>query len=158
MATTGFGNPATMPSLLRDSASRVRRFRIATHISPPFTVRPTQRTATPALACTANIGQHPAAARALLCKQQEEIPETITQGIVSEEIACFYRPALIIGRCLWLQFIDKSKCDMKQLCKEAAWKEYDGGLTYKFIMGAVKENLQQMCIDRGAQATNVEFE
>ncbi len=59
---------------------------------------------------------------------------------------------------MWLQFIDKSKCDMKQLCKEPAWKEHDGGLTYKFIMGAVKENLQQMCIDGGAAATNVEFE
>jgi hypothetical protein len=34
------------------------------------------------LACTANIGLDPAAARALLCKQQEAIPETITQGIV----------------------------------------------------------------------------
>jgi hypothetical protein len=47
---------------------------------------------------------------------------------------------------------------MKQLCKEAAWKEHGGGLTYKFIMGSVKANLQQMCIDGGAAATNVEFE
>jgi hypothetical protein len=79
-----------MLSLLRDRAARVRRFRIATHSAPPFTVRLTRRPALLALAYTANVSLHPAAARALLCKQQEAIPETITQGIVSQNgIACF---------------------------------------------------------------------
>ena len=47
---------------------------------------------------------------------------------------------------------------MKQLCKSDAWRQHDGGLTYKFIMGAVKENLEKMCLEGGAEATNVEFE
>ena len=56
------------------------------------------------------------------------------------------------------QFIDKAKCDMKQLCKANAWQQHGGGLTYKFVMGAVKQNLEKMCVEGGAEATNVEFE
>ena len=64
----------------------------------------------------------------------------------------------LLARACGGQIIDKSKCDMKQLCKANAWLQHGGGLTYKFIMGAVKQNLEQMCVDNGAEATNVEFE
>jgi len=47
---------------------------------------------------------------------------------------------------------------MKQLCGPAAWKDFGGGLTYRFVEEHVKPNLIQMCIDGGAEVTDVAFE
>lgn len=56
------------------------------------------------------------------------------------------------------QVIDKSRCDMKQKCPPNAWKKFEGGLTYKFVEESIKPNLIQMCIDAGAENTEVQFE
>ena len=56
------------------------------------------------------------------------------------------------------QIINKEKCNMKQLCGPEAWKEFGGGLTYRFVEDYVKPNLIAMCVEGGAESTDVEFE
>jgi len=47
---------------------------------------------------------------------------------------------------------------MKQKCPPNAWKKFEGGLTYKFVEESIKPNLIQMCIDAGAENTEVQFD